>query len=152
MRRRNHFMRKRAELFAHIQNTASQYNLQDPLGRIAIPKNRDGVIERFDIPCVQRSIGANLAMIETYDMVIDELERDIIKSAKNHDPVAYALLKTIPGVGKIIALNLLYEIENIKRFPPVCKTSLPIAAWSNVLRNQTAKDMEAPVKRSATLI
>ena len=119
MRRRNHFMRKRAELFAHIQNTASQYNLQDPLGRIAIPKNRDGVIERFDIPCVQRSIGANLAMIETYDMVIDELERDIIKSAKNHDPVAHALLKTIPGVGKIIALNLLYEIENIKRFPRV---------------------------------
>ena len=27
MRRRNHLMRKRAELFAHIQNTGSQYNL-----------------------------------------------------------------------------------------------------------------------------
>jgi len=119
MRRRNHFMRKRAELFAHTQNTASQYNLQDPLGRIAVPKNRDGVIERFDIPCVQRSIGANMALIETYDMVIDELERDIIKSAKSHDPVAHALLKTIPGVGRIIALNLLYEIESISRFPRV---------------------------------
>jgi transposase len=119
MRRRNHFMRKRAELFSHTQNTASQYNLADPLGRIAKPKNRDGLLERFDIPCVQKSIGANLAMIETYDMVIAELERDIIKSAKSHDPVSHALLKTIPGVGRIIALNLLYEIENIKRFPRV---------------------------------
>ncbi len=119
MRRRNHFMRKRAELFSHTQNTASQYNFAEPLGRIAKPKNRDGLLERFDIPCVRKSIGANLAMIETYDMVIAELERDIIKSAKSHDPVAHALLKTIPGVGRIISLNLLYEIENIKRFPRV---------------------------------
>jgi len=119
MRRRNHFMRKRAELFAHIQNTASQYNLQDPLGRIAKPQNREGVVERFDLPSVQKSMEANLAMIETYDKVISGLERDIIQSAKNHDPVSYALLKTIPGVGRIIALNLLYEIESISRFPRV---------------------------------
>jgi transposase len=39
--------------------------------------------------------------------------------AVNHDPIAYALLKTIPGVGRIIALDILYEIENIRRFPRV---------------------------------
>ena len=38
MRRRNHLMRKRAELYAHIQNTRSQYNLPDCLGRIAKPE------------------------------------------------------------------------------------------------------------------
>jgi len=103
MRRRNHFMRKRAELLAHIQNTASQYNL-DPLGRIAKPKNRDGLPDHFDDPAVQMSIAANLDMIE---------------SAKHHDSTAYALLKTIPGVGRIIGLNLLYEIEDINRFPRV---------------------------------
>jgi len=65
------------------------------------------------------SIAANLDMIEAYDQVIAVLERDIIKSANIHDPGAYALLKTIPGVGRIIALNLLYEIENIDRFPTV---------------------------------
>ena len=119
MRRRNHFMRKRAELFAHIQNTASQYNLPDPLGRIANPKNREGVIERFHLPCVQKSIEANLAMIETYDQVIAGMERDIVQSAQHHDPVSYALLKTIPGVGRIISLNLLYEIEDINHFPRV---------------------------------
>jgi len=118
MRRRNHFMRKRAELLAHTQNTASQYNM-DPLGRIAKPLNREGLVERFDSPCVQMSIAANLDMVEAYDRVIAVLEQDIIQSAKAHDPGAYALLKTIPGVGRIIALNLLYEIENIDRFPRV---------------------------------
>lgn len=39
MRRRNHLMRKRAELLAHIQNTASQYNLP-PLGTISKARNR----------------------------------------------------------------------------------------------------------------
>jgi len=118
MRRRNHFMRKRAELLAHIQNTASQYNL-DPLGRIAKPKNRDGLPDHFDDPAVQMSIAANLDMIERYDQVLTILEQEIIKSAKHHDSTAYALLKTIPGVGRIIGLNLLYEIEDINRFPRV---------------------------------
>jgi transposase len=118
MRRRNHFMRKRAELFAHIQNTASQYN-QEPLGRIARPNNREGTVDRFDLPCVQKSIGANLEMITTYDRVISGLERYIVRTAKNHDPISYALLKTIHGVGRIIALDLLYEIEDIARFPRV---------------------------------
>jgi len=118
MRRRNHLMRKRAELFTHTQNTATQYNLE-PLGRIAKPQNRTNLVDYFDNPCVQMSIAANLDMIDAYDRVIPVLEQDIVKSAYGHDPVAYALLKTIPGVGKIIALNLLYEIENINRFPRV---------------------------------
>jgi transposase len=119
MRRRNHLMRKRAELFAHIQNTASQYNLPAALGRIAKPQNREDLVGKFEIPCVQMSVAANLDMIAAYDQVLAILERDIIQSANIHDPVSYALLQTIPGVGRIIALNLLYEIENISRFPRV---------------------------------
>ncbi len=119
MRRRNHFMRKRAELLAHIQNTASQYNLPEPLGRIAKPKNRQNLIECFDDPAVQMSIAANLDMIDTYDEILSVLERDIIKNAVEHDSTSYALLKTIPGVGRILALVILYEIDTISRFPRV---------------------------------
>ena len=119
LRRRNHLMRKRAELYAHIQNTRSQYNLARPLGRIARPQNRKGILERFVQPPVQQSIAVDFQMIETYDSVLADLERYIIKSANHHDPVSYALLKTIPGVGRILALVILYEIENIKRFPRV---------------------------------
>ena len=47
------------------------------------------------------------------------MERDIIATANHNDPVAYALLKSIPGIGKILGLVILYEIENINRFPTV---------------------------------
>jgi len=104
LRRRNHFMRKRAELYSHIQNTHSQYNLPDCLGRIAKSQNRDGIVERFDQPSVQKSITANLAMIEAYDPLIAQLERYIVKTAKHHDPIAYALLQTIPGKGKALSI------------------------------------------------
>jgi len=119
LRRRNHLMRKRAELFAHIQNTQSQYNLPDPLGCIAKPQNREGIAQRFDDPSVQKSMAVDLEMIEAYDHILTQLERDIIACAKEHDLRSYALLQTIPGVGRILALVLLYEIESIERFPQV---------------------------------
>ena len=118
MRRRNHLMRKRAELLAHIQNTASQYNLP-PFGAITHARNRGGLREKFEDPAVQMSIAVNLDMIETYDYLLSQLEQEIVKCAKEHDATSYALLRTIPGVGRIIALVLLYEIENISRFPRV---------------------------------
>ena len=119
LRRRNHLMRKRAELYAHIQNTRSQYNLGDPLGRIAKPQNREGVPERFEDHSVQKMVATDFAVIAAYDPIIAKMERDIIQSAKHHDPVSHALLNTIPGVGRILSLVILYEIENIKRFPTV---------------------------------
>jgi len=112
-------MRKRAELYAHIQNTRSQYNLSDFLGRIAKAQNREGVAEHFEDPSVQKMIAADLAVIEAYDPIIAKMEREIISMANHHDPVAYALLKSIPGIGKILGLVILYEIENIRRFPSV---------------------------------
>jgi len=119
LRRRNHLMRKRAELYAHIQNTRSQYNLSDFLGRIAKAQNRQGVAERFEDTSVQNMIATDLAVITAYDPIIAQVERYIIKTAKHHDPVAHALLNTIPGIGRILSLVILYEIENINRFPRV---------------------------------
>ncbi len=119
LRRRNHLMRKRAELYAHIQNTRSQYNLSDFLGRIAKVQNREGVVERFEDPSVQNMIATDLAVITAYDPIIAKMERDIIATANHHDPVAYALLKSIPGIGRILGLVILYETENINRFPTV---------------------------------
>lgn len=47
------------------------------------------------------------------------MECDIITLANQHDPIAYALLKSIHGIGRIAGLVILYEIENIERFPTV---------------------------------
>jgi len=130
LRRRNHLVRKRAELFGHVQNTRSQYNLPDPLGRIAKPKNREGVAQRFDDPSVQKSMEVDLEMIEAYDRILTPLEREIIKTANGHNALSYNLLKTIPGVGRILALVMLYEIETVERF----KTVQDFASYARLVK------------------
>ena len=50
LRRRCFFVRKRAELLAHIQNTNSQYNLPLIGRRLDQKKNREGVGEHFPLP------------------------------------------------------------------------------------------------------
>jgi len=117
LRRRNHLARKRAELFAHIQNTATQYNLHDPLGRIAKPSERGDLLQKFTDPIVRRMVEVDLRTIEHYEKLLDSLERELDRIATGHDPVNLALIKSIPGVGRILGLVMLYEIENIARFP-----------------------------------
>jgi transposase len=119
LRRRTHLMRKRAELLAHVQNTNSQYNLPEIGKKIAYKANRDGVAERFADPAVQKNVEVDLALITYYDQLLNNLELSITKTAKQHDANTLYLLHTVPGIGKILSLVLLYEIHDIDRFPRV---------------------------------
>jgi transposase len=119
LRRRLHLVRKRGQLLAHIQMTSHQYNLP-PLGkRIAYPANREGVAEHFEDRAVRRSIALDLALLERYDELLKDLEADLVRQAQQHDPQAFHRLRTIPGVGKVLALTILYEIHDIHRFERV---------------------------------
>src|ERR1041384_3988523 len=119
LRRRMHLARKRGELLAHVQNTNSQYNLPAIGKKIAYKANRDGVAERFADPAVQKSIEVDLALITYYDELLRDVELTIVKTAKHHDANTLYLLQTVPGIGKILSLVLLYEIHDITRFPRV---------------------------------
>jgi transposase len=119
LRRRMHLMRHRAGLLAHIQNTNSQYNLPQIGKKLAYKANRGGVAERFSDPAVQKSIEVDLTLIGSYDRLLTELELEIVNTAKAHDAQTFYRLRSLPGVGKILALVLLYEIHDIHRFPRV---------------------------------
>jgi transposase len=45
------------------------------------------------------------------------LERYLVPHAKVDDPVTFGPLRTVPGIGPILGLILLYEIDDIRRFP-----------------------------------
>ena len=51
--------------------------------------------------------------------MLSDLELFITKTAKQHDAHTLYLLQTVPGIGKILSLVLLYEIHQIERFPRV---------------------------------
>jgi transposase len=117
LRRRMYLMHHRSEAIAHIVNTASQYNLPELTKRLTYAANREGVAELFDDPSVKLNVETDLALIDHFDEQLRRLELHLSRSAKVHDPQSYYLLRSIPGVGKILALVLLYEIHNIRRFP-----------------------------------
>ena len=118
LRRRSFFVRQRAQLIAHIQNTNSQFNLPPFSKKLSYAGNRTPEIaERFTDPSTRLSIAADLQLIDAYDSQIADLERHLLKNAKVDDPVTFHLLRTVPGIGPILGLILLYEIDNIGRFP-----------------------------------
>src|SRR5712691_7229590 len=119
LRRRMHLVRKRAELLTHVQQTNWQYNLPDIGKKIAYKANRGGVAERFPDPAVQKSIEVDLALIDYDDQLLRDLELAIVTTAKKHDANTLYLLQTVPGIGKILSLVLLYDMHDIARFPRV---------------------------------
>jgi transposase len=119
LRRRLHLVRKRGQLLAHIQNTRAQYNLPAFEKRLAYPGNRDGVVERFSDPSVRKSIEVDVVLIDQYDALVNDLELTIVREAKRHDGDAFHRLRSVPGIGKVLALTILYEIHDIHRFDRV---------------------------------
>jgi transposase len=119
LRRRIHLTRKRAELLTHVQHTNSQDNLPEIGKKIAYKTNRAGVAERCADPAVQKSVEVDLALIDYDDQLLRDLELAIVKTAKQHDANTLYLLQTVPGIGKILSLVLLYEMHDIARFPRV---------------------------------
>lgn len=119
LRRRTYLVRKRAELLTHIKNTNSQYNLPEIGKSIPVVKNQKEISGRFPDPQARKSIEIDLELINYYSRLLHRLRRYLDKTASCHDPQALFLLRTIPGVGRIISMVILYEIHDINRFPRV---------------------------------
>lgn len=118
LRRRLHFVRHRAELLSHFQNTKTQYNL--PAFGERVSRHREELLEHFGEDAeVQMSMAANLSILETLDETIRQMELYLWDCIRTDDFVTFYLLRSIPGVGKILALTLYYEIHDIHRFAQV---------------------------------
>ena len=119
LRRRMYISRRSGELVAHIKNTNTQYNLPAFRKKLSRKHNHDGVAERFTDPEVRKSVEVNLEMIVCFNQILKKLEWHIEKTAQLHDYHTLYLLRSIPGVGQILGLVILYEVHDVKRFSTV---------------------------------
>ncbi len=121
LRRRLTFVRTRADLLTHMQLTNYQVN-NPALGRISKSKTkRDNLIETFEDKTIRASLLVDNSIIEHYDKIISKLEWYLIKNASETNYKEYSILQSIKGVGEIIALTILYEVDDIRRFETVQK-------------------------------
>src|SRR5262249_20155235 len=121
LRRRTFLVRRRAEALVHLTNTNSQYNRPPFAKKLAYAQNRAALdlAERFDDPSVRKNVERDLALVATYDEQISALELSLTRTAKVDDPQAFQRLRSVPGIGKVLALVLRYAIHDIRRFPEV---------------------------------
>jgi transposase len=119
LRRRCHRVRKRAELLAHIQNTNSQDNLPELGKRLPHQATREGVEAHFPDPSVRKTLEVEVSLIDHSDQVLREVELYLTRTAKVHAGQSFARRQSVPGIGPILALVMLYELQDIARFPRV---------------------------------
>ena len=125
MRRRSHYVRRRAEAMAHIRMVNNQYNLSDLEGSLDIKSNRqrlrDELKQRFEDPSAQMSVLIDLNTIVDLSTHIRQLENYLKRHTKVENPEDYFRCRSIPGIGSTLAMIMLYEIGDIGRFKTVGK-------------------------------
>lgn len=119
LRRRTHLVRLKAQTLTHLQIINHQHNFDPYPKKITYKTNRIGIADRFDNLSVKASVGIDVRLADFLHDEIRQMELHIEQSAKLDDPQSLFRLKTIPGVGRILALTMLYEIHDINRFPTV---------------------------------
>ena len=121
MRRRTFFVRECAEVKTHIKIMNHQYNLPALSVNLKNTSSHNLVLERFDDASAKRSVQADTESIRYFTKQISSLEFFIKKQAKVDDYQSFMLLKSIKGIGDVLAMTILYEIHTINRFPTVQK-------------------------------
>ncbi|MCG7642297.1 IS110 family transposase [Alteromonas sp. MmMcT2-2] len=132
LRRRTHIMRMSAQLKAHVASTVGQYNLPALETRLDLRNSPDREKMRHFFPdeAVQKSMDLNLNIIETMVSELYKIEHYVKTQAQTHCATDLHILKSFPGIGKILALTILYEVGDIKRFPSVQK----FASYSRLVK------------------
>jgi len=121
LRRRMKLVRHGADLKGHVTNTTSQYNLPPHGVNLKNVDAREQLKSMFPDPVVQRNIDFDMTILDAYAKELSKVEWFIQQQAKQHNPKHFRLLKSFPGIGLILALTIIYEIGDIKRFGSVQK-------------------------------
>jgi transposase len=118
LRRRTYLVRRRAERLTHLPIRNSQYNPAPfPKGlSFAADRAELGIAARFADPGVPKGAAVDRALVDRLDELIAELERHLTRTAEVDDVQTYRRLRTIPGVGPVLALVLRYEPHAVRRF------------------------------------
>jgi transposase len=116
LRARLRLVRQRAELYGHVHTARRQANLPPVSNDVKYKSKRGGITADIADPFVRRRVETHLALLEPLDTTIRRLEAEIEDAAKEQFPTELAVLQSTPGVGPVLSLTILLEIDTIDRF------------------------------------
>src|SRR2546423_3239064 len=115
LRARLRLVRQRAELYGHVHTARRQANLPPVSSDVKYKSKRAAITADIADPFVRRRVETDLALLEPLDTTIRQLEAEIEEAAKGHYATELAALQTTPGVGAVLSLTILLEIDTIDR-------------------------------------
>ncbi len=117
VRRRLLFVRQRTSQILSLQSAIAR-NLSLKMSGRAIKKLKEEDAEGlFDSPYLVLTAKSHIAVIQFLMKTIKAIENTVKSQAKLRKE--FQLLKTIPGIGDILALTIMLEVGDICRFPKV---------------------------------
>src|SRR5262245_52233541 len=116
LRARPRLVRQRAQLYGHVHTARRQANLPPVSNDVKYKSKRAAATQDVADPFVRRRVDTDLALLEPLDTTIRRLEAEIEDAAREHFPTELAVLQSTPGVGAIISLTTLLEVDTIERF------------------------------------
>jgi transposase len=85
----------------------------------AYKAHRGGGAERMPDPAVPKRVAVALALLDFYDQLLRDVAWTIVQTAKQHDAHLWYVLQSVPGMGQILRVVLLYASHEITRCPRV---------------------------------
>lgn len=114
LRKRNRMVYLRAKAYGTLRRVLLQYGFYGFSQSQIKSLDEEELNQYFDHPAIQASCDLEVERIRFYSGQIKILE-DLMLNAVTNYP-AFELLQTIPGIGKILALTIFYEVGDIDRF------------------------------------
>jgi transposase len=116
LRARLRLVRQRAQLYGHVHTARRQANLPPVSGDVKYKSKRAAIPADIADAFVRRRVETDLALLAPLDTTIRRLEAEVEAAAQEHYPTELAVLQTTPGVGPVLSLTILLEIDTIDRF------------------------------------
>ncbi|NQY74336.1 MAG: hypothetical protein HRT90_06190 [Candidatus Margulisbacteria bacterium] len=103
-------VKNRSKLYTHVKIMGHQIN--DSYGAASFNHkcNRVGLADRFTEIPQKINCETDLLLMEGYDKAINNIENKVIKETKTKQPKELSIVKSIPGVGKVLGLIIVLEI------------------------------------------
>jgi len=80
---------------------------------------QERILAQVENPYHQLAVRCDMDAVRVYDKLIGKLDGTITLHAREYQSGPYNLLLSVPGIGPVLAMTILYEIDTIDRFPTV---------------------------------
>ena len=117
LRKRGHLVRQRTANLLSLQNLWARNTGEMVSGNELKKLTVEQVRDRWGEGPLALAIESTMAVIETFEEQISKVEKAVFKQGRLKE--GYEILTSIPGVGDILGLTILYETGDVSRFPAV---------------------------------